>query len=103
MALGAARHALTSGGVDPAGIDLVIVASTTAEQRSPNVAGLIAADLGIPGAAVIDVNVACSGFVHALALADMSIRTGAAHRGAGGGRREAHRVHGHGATARRAC
>ena len=80
MALQAAEHALASGGVDAATIDLVVVASTTAEHRSPNVAGIVSTAIGTPGAAVIDVNVACSGFVHALALADMSIRCGAAQR-----------------------
>jgi 3-oxoacyl-[acyl-carrier-protein] synthase-3 len=80
MALQAAAHALSTGGVDAATIDLVVVASTTAEHRSPNVAGIVSAAIGTPGAAVVDVNVACSGFVHALALADMSIRCGAAQR-----------------------
>lgn len=79
MAIAAARHAL-SAGIDPADVDLVVVASTTAEHRSPNVAGLVSAAIGMTGAAVIDVNVACSGFVHALALADMSIRCGASRR-----------------------
>ena len=80
MAVRAARHALDSGGLDGGAIDLVVVASTTSEHRSPNVAGLVSAALGTPGAAVVDVNVACSGFVHALALADMAIRCGSARR-----------------------
>jgi 3-oxoacyl-[acyl-carrier-protein] synthase-3 len=79
MAISAARHALGTA-IDPADVDFVVVASTTSENRSPNVAGLVSAELGMGGAAVIDVNVACSGFVHALALADMSIRCGAARR-----------------------
>jgi 3-oxoacyl-[acyl-carrier-protein] synthase III len=80
LARQAAEHAVASGDVDPGTIDLVVVASTTAEHRSPNVAGIVSSALGTPGAAVIDVNVACSGFVHALALADMSIRCGASTR-----------------------
>jgi 3-oxoacyl-[acyl-carrier-protein] synthase-3 len=80
MAQRAAEHALASCGRDAADVDLVIVASTTSEHRSPNAAGVVSAALGTNGAAVIDVNVACSGFVHALALADMSIRSGAANR-----------------------
>lgn len=78
LATGAARHAL--GSIDASTIDLVMVATTTAEHRSPNVAGLVAVAIGAGDAAVIDVNVACSGFVHALSLADMSIRCGAAER-----------------------
>jgi 3-oxoacyl-[acyl-carrier-protein] synthase III len=80
LALGAARHALSTAGLDAGSIDLVVVASTTAEHRSPNVAGLVSAAIGTPGAAVVDVNVACSGFVHALAMADMAIRCGATRR-----------------------
>lgn len=80
LATAAARHALAAGGIDPDSIDLVMVASTTSEHRSPNVAGLLAVEVGAGSAAVVDVNVACSGFVHALALADMSIRSGAAGR-----------------------
>jgi 3-oxoacyl-[acyl-carrier-protein] synthase-3 len=79
MAIAAARHTIGTT-IDPAGIDLVIVATTTTDHRSPNVAGLVAAAIGTGGAAVIDVNVVCSGFVHSLALADMSIRCGAAGR-----------------------
>jgi 3-oxoacyl-[acyl-carrier-protein] synthase-3 len=80
MAVAAARHALAAGGWDAADVDLVVVASTTAEQRSPNVAGVVSADLGMRSPAVIDVNVACSGWVHALALADLAIRGGSARR-----------------------
>lgn len=80
MAAAAARHALASGGWDATDVDFVVVASTTAEHRSPNVAGNVSAALGMRGPAAIDVNVACSGFVHALALADLAIRGGAASR-----------------------
>ncbi len=80
LALAAARRALEDAGVAPADVDLVIVASTTAEQRSPNVAGTVSAGLGLTAPAVIDINVACSGFVHALALADLAIRGGSATR-----------------------
>src|SRR4051812_27186383 len=41
LALQAAEHALSSVGVAAATIDLVVVASTTAEHRSPNVAGIV--------------------------------------------------------------
>ena len=80
MAIAAARHALASPVARAEEIDLVIVASTTAEQRSPNVAGAVSAALGLASPAAIDVNVACSGFVHALALADLTIRGGSARR-----------------------
>lgn len=78
LAEAAARDALVSTGVPAAELDLVVVASCTSEQRSPNTAGRVAERLGLNGPAIIDVNVACSGFVHALAVADQAIRAGAA-------------------------
>lgn len=80
MATSAARHALETAAVPPAAVDLVIVATATADQRSPNTAGTVSAALGMEAPAIIDVNVACSGFVHALALADMAVRAGSATR-----------------------
>jgi 3-oxoacyl-[acyl-carrier-protein] synthase-3 len=80
MAAEAALKALAQSGLVPADIDLVLVATCTAEHRAPNMASRTAARLGIPSPAAIDVNTACSGFSHALALADQAIRTGSATR-----------------------
>ncbi|MGW3964197.1 beta-ketoacyl-ACP synthase III [Amycolatopsis sp. NPDC005003] len=80
MAARAARNALEGGAVAAAEIDLVIVATTTATDRSPNMSARVAAKLGIPGPATVDVNVACAGFSHALALADQAIRAESATR-----------------------
>ena len=80
MARWAAELALSTSGIDAASVDLVVAASMTSQHRSPTVAGLVSAAIGTGGAAVIDVNVACSGFVHALAIADLSIRCGSATR-----------------------
>lgn len=78
MATEAARRAVEDSGVDPARIDLVIVATTTTDVRSPNTAGRVAAELGLESPGIIDVNTACSGFAYSLALADQAIRTGSA-------------------------
>ena len=78
MAAHAARNALANGGVEAAAVDYVVLATCTAIDRSPNIAARIAHRLGIPSPAVIDINVACSGFTHALATADHAIRAGAA-------------------------
>lgn len=80
LAVAAARHALATGEIEPGAVDLVIVATMTSEERSPNIAGIVSATLGLTTPAVMDLNVACSGFVHALALADQSIRAGSATR-----------------------
>ncbi|MFI8342709.1 beta-ketoacyl-ACP synthase III [Streptomyces sp. NPDC085639] len=78
MATKAAERALARAGLTGADIDFVIVATCTALDRSPNTAARVAAAVGAQAPAAIDVNTACSGFPHAMALADQSIRTGSA-------------------------
>lgn len=79
MAHQAARMAIETGDVDTDEIDMVIVATVTSRDRSPNAAGRVALELGLRGPVILDINTACSGFVHALALADQAIRAGSAH------------------------
>lgn len=74
----AAAKALAGAGVEAADVDLVLVATSTAVAASPNTAARVAARLGLKAPATIDVNVVCSGFTHALALADQAIRCGQA-------------------------
>lgn len=80
MAAHAAAKALATAGLDPADIDLVLVATSTAIDRSPSMSARVAARLGMASPAVMDINVVCSGFTHALATADHAIRAGAATR-----------------------
>jgi 3-oxoacyl-[acyl-carrier-protein] synthase III len=78
MAAKAGEQALLAAGLAPEDVDMVLLATCTAMDRSPNISARVAGRLGIPGPPAIDVNVACSGFSHALALADHSIRAGSA-------------------------
>ncbi|MEV7199529.1 beta-ketoacyl-ACP synthase III [Streptomyces griseoluteus] len=80
LAAHAAAKALAAAGLAPGDIDLVLVATSTAIDRSPNTAARVAARLGIPEPAAMDVNVVCAGFTHALATADHTVRAGAARR-----------------------
>ncbi|MFJ4777046.1 beta-ketoacyl-ACP synthase III [Streptomyces sp. NPDC088762] len=81
LAYQAAGKALAGAGLSPDDIDLVLVATSTAIDRSPNMAARVAAKLGMgAGPAVMDINVVCSGFTHALATADHAIRAGSATR-----------------------
>ncbi|MFF7965114.1 beta-ketoacyl-ACP synthase III [Streptomyces sp. NPDC007903] len=80
LAAHAAAKALATAGLAPGDIDLVLVATSTAIDRSPNTAARVAARLGIPEPAAMDVNVVCAGFTHALATADHTVRAGAATR-----------------------
>ncbi|MEU7184205.1 beta-ketoacyl-ACP synthase III [Streptomyces celluloflavus] len=76
MASAAAAKALAASGLAPHDIDLVLVATCTAADRSPNTAARVAARLGLDAPAAMDINVVCSGFTHALATADHAIRAG---------------------------
>ena len=80
MAFRAAEKALATSGFDASSVDLVVVATCTAIDRSPNTAAQVAARLGIASPAAYDINTVCSGFSYALATADHAIRAGAATR-----------------------
>ncbi|WP_435226966.1 beta-ketoacyl-ACP synthase III [Streptomyces sp. Tue6028] len=80
LAAHAAAKALAAAGLTPGDIDLILVATSTAVDRSPNMAARVAARLGVPSPAAMDVNVVCAGFTHALATADHAVRAGAATR-----------------------
>jgi 3-oxoacyl-[acyl-carrier-protein] synthase-3 len=64
----AAARALEQAHVHPAEVDLVVVATTTADELMPNAAPLVAAEIGARGAGAFDVGAACTGFLYALAL-----------------------------------
>jgi 3-oxoacyl-[acyl-carrier-protein] synthase-3 len=78
MAVAAAKDVLGRCPASLEDIDMVIVATCTAVGRIPNMAARVAATLGMPGPVTMDLNTACSGFTHALAVADSCIRTGSA-------------------------
>jgi len=77
LASQAAAKALAASGRAAQDIDLVVVATTTAIDRCPNTAARVAGALGLTAPGAMDVNTACSGFSHALAVADHAVRAGA--------------------------
>lgn len=74
----AARAALDAAGLHGADIDAVVVATCTPESVFPSTACLLQERLGIHGGPAFDVQAACAGFIYALGMADMLVRTGAA-------------------------
>ena len=78
LALPAAQRALQAAGVTGADIDLIIVATTTPDIIFPSTACILQSKLGIAGCPAFDVQAVCSGFVYALAIADLFIRSGQA-------------------------
>ncbi|NEC91540.1 beta-ketoacyl-ACP synthase III [Streptomyces sp. SID12501] len=80
LAAHAAAKALAAAGLTASDIDLVLVATSTAVDRSPNMAARVANRLGMPSPATMDLNVVCAGFTHALAAADHAVRAGGSVR-----------------------
>ncbi len=80
VALPAARRALQMAGVDPATIDLVVVATVTPDMAFPSSSALIADELGMPAAAAYDLSAGCTGFVYAIAQAHAMVAAGLAQR-----------------------
>jgi 3-oxoacyl-[acyl-carrier-protein] synthase-3 len=80
MAVRAARQALEQAEVDPAELDLVIVATTTPDGLFPATASRVQDGLGARRAGAFDINAACVGFMSALATASQFIATGAYER-----------------------
>lgn len=80
LATRAAQAALVDAGLEPADIDAIIVATSTADLTFPSCATMVQAALGMTGGFAFDVQAVCAGFVYALANADAMIRAGLADR-----------------------
>jgi 3-oxoacyl-[acyl-carrier-protein] synthase-3 len=76
LSVNAARDALAVAGLDPAELDLVIVATSTPDYPLPPTAVLVATELGATRAAGFDLEAACSGFLYAMASANGFIASG---------------------------
>ena len=79
LALHACRNALAAAGRTADDVDLIVVATSTPDMVFPSSACLLQGKLGVTRGAAFDVQAVCSGFVYALATADLFIRSGA-HR-----------------------
>ena len=81
LAYEASVRAIAAAGLQPADIDLIIVATSTPDYIFPSTAALLQARLGITnGGAVFDLQAVCTGFAYALATAEKFIRSGSHKR-----------------------
>ncbi|HEY4279146.1 MAG TPA: beta-ketoacyl-ACP synthase 3 [Conexibacter sp.] len=80
FAAAAGQLALDRAGIRGGEVDLVLVATMTPDELTPNAAPLVAHALGADAAGAIDVGAACTGFLSALALATAQIESGRADR-----------------------
>jgi 3-oxoacyl-[acyl-carrier-protein] synthase III len=76
----AGRRALNDAGIDPRDVDLVLVATMTPDEITPNAAPVVAHALGAETAGAIDIGAACTGWIAALRLAAGQVETGRADR-----------------------
>ena len=74
----ASIEAIKAAGIQNKDIDLIIVATTTADQVFPSTACLLQHRLGIEGPPAFDVQAVWAGFMFALDVADKFIKTGSA-------------------------
>ncbi len=76
----AARAALAASGLTPDDIDLIVLATSTPNNTFPATAVEIQNRLGMRHGFAFDMQAVCSGFVYAVATADLYIRGGQARR-----------------------
>ena len=88
LATRAAEAALANAGLEPADIDLIIVATSSPDYTFPAVATQVQAALGITHGVAFDLQAVCSGFVFAVATADKFLRLRLAQARAGDRRRD---------------
>ncbi|APE26727.1 beta-ketoacyl-ACP synthase III [Streptomyces venezuelae] len=75
LAVQASAQALTG---HPAGVEALVVATTTPDRTCPATAPTVATRLGLTGIAAVDLAAGCSGFLYGLATAAGLIATGTA-------------------------
>jgi 3-oxoacyl-[acyl-carrier-protein] synthase-3 len=80
MAVAAATRTLGDAGIEAAALDLVLVATMSADQVSPNAAPVVADAIGATNAGAIDIGAACSGWLAGLRLAAGQVESGRAER-----------------------
>ncbi|HMV12636.1 MAG TPA: beta-ketoacyl-ACP synthase III [Nitrosomonas sp.] len=76
LALAASRRALDAANLKAQDIDLIILATTTPDMIFPSTACILQEKLGITDGPAFDVQAVCSGFIYALATADMFVSSG---------------------------
>lgn len=78
LATKAARQAIDAANISANDIDLIIVATTTADMQFPSTATIVQQKLGISGCPAFDVQAVCAGFMYALVTANAYIQSGMA-------------------------
>jgi 3-oxoacyl-[acyl-carrier-protein] synthase III len=78
LATAAGKAAVEDAGIDAAELDAVLVATTSADEITPNAAPYVAAAIGAAKANAMDIGAACTAFVTALSVGASMIESGRA-------------------------
>jgi 3-oxoacyl-[acyl-carrier-protein] synthase-3 len=78
LAAEAGALALARSGLAPEDLDLLLVATTTQDEVTPNTAPLVATQIGAHNASPIDIGAACTAFLAALKVATAQVESGRA-------------------------
>jgi len=76
LAYVASAQALACAGLQATDLDLIVFGSCSNDEHIPNSASGLSIRLGAGNAAAMDVNTACTSFLHGLSTANAMIRTG---------------------------
>ncbi len=77
LASKAGLKALEQAGIDPADVEMIIIATITPDTLTPATACYVQQQIGAYKAVAFDVSAACSGFLYAMELARHSVGAGA--------------------------
>ena len=78
LATAAGKAAVEDAGIDATELDVVLVATTSADEITPNAAPYVATTLGAGKANAMDIGAACTAFVTALSVGASMIESGRA-------------------------
>ena len=75
LAINVGKALIKNSNIAPEDIDVIIVATITPDHLTPSTACIVQGAIGAKNALAFDINVACSGFVYALSVADKFLKS----------------------------
>ena len=76
LATQAALAAIKSSGLSVEDVGLIVLSTTSQDMFMPSTACIVQRNIGAKRAAAFDINASCSGFLYALNIAEMFVRSG---------------------------
>lgn len=76
FAINVGKKLIEKSNISAEDIDIIIVATITSDYLTPSTACIVQGAIGAKNALAFDINVACSGFVYGLSIADKFLKSG---------------------------